>query len=465
MEKVVLDFARYLRAAGVRTGLSEPMECLAAIQVMGPGREQVFTAMAATLVKRQQDLSLLEKLFFLYFSALRGNDQTSDDHSNHPEMDGQVPAVLTHVVSGQGLAPAGSGTTADRMLAALLAGDTEAMLAMAAPVLEDVCPLIQVGMPPVRELVRQAQVTLGWLMVLHRLEAMHARGEMDEIPFRDCLERLETLKNTIRERIEAMLVSRFGKSALIEVLSQANLYRRDFHELDEETVPEVRRYVQRLAKQLASKPFRRLRAARHGRIDLRRTVRNSLRTGGVPLVPAFRDRVPVRPELVLLCDISDSVAMFSRFMLQLVYTIQGRYHRVRSFVFVDHLEEVSQWFRRLPLGQALDKVRWESRSSFSGLSDFGRVFADFRQRCLPLLNPGTTLIILGDARNNWRPPQEEALAEIAGRARQVIWLNPAPRSAWDTGDSLMRLYAPYCAAVRECRNLEQLAGISRDLFA
>lgn len=458
MEEVILDFTRYLRAAGVRVSLPETMECLEAIRQLGVDKDSVFTAMSATLIKRQRDRPVLEKLFRLYFSALKPGEEMDEVWSGRATSSLLVPGV---VGGGLGLSPIGGGTVADRLVSAVMEGDLGTLSSIAAYAVNASGPLKFSDACQVQERVRQAQVTLEWFMAMHRLQKMHERGELREGLYHSCLEQMAFLEQEIRDRVEEQLVREFGTEALLQVLEQANPYRKDFISLTKEMVPEMRRYVHRIARQLASRPSRRLRPMRRGRIDLRRTVRRSLRTGGVPLVLEHRDQIPVRPDLVLLCDISGSVALFSQFMLQLVYTVQRRYRRVRSFVFVDRLEEVSEWFRRLPLPEALDKIRWESRSSLSGLSDFGRVFAEFRKLYLSLLNQRTTIVILGDARNNWRPPQEEALKVMAGRAQRVLWLNPVPQAKWTSDDSIIKLYAPFCTKVLECRNLEQLEKISR----
>ncbi len=146
-------------------------------------------------------------------------------------------------------------------------------------------------------------------------------------------------------------------------------------------------------------------------------------------------------------------------MLQLVYTIQNRFRNVRSFLFVDTVDEVTQYFWNQDIEEALKNAFVNAHFSISGFSDFGKVFVTFATKFLPGISPQSTLIILGDARNNWRPDEKEFLEKISKHVRGVIWFNPQPRERWDTEDSIMSVYAPYCSQVFECRNLKQLEKV------
>ncbi|MHB1125508.1 MAG: VWA domain-containing protein [Bacillota bacterium] len=168
-----------------------------------------------------------------------------------------------------------------------------------------------------------------------------------------------------------------------------------------------------------------------------------------------------RPELVLLCDVSGSVARFSEFMIQLVYTAQKRFRWLRSYIFIDRIAEVSDLFGQLGMDEAVRLAYRRGGFSNSGLSDFGAVFRIFERQHLSALSRKTSVIILGDARNNWRSPRVESLAALTNQAGKIFWLNPRPSMLWYTEDSVLAQYQPYCHNVLECRNLEQLERISR----
>jgi uncharacterized protein with von Willebrand factor type A (vWA) domain len=220
-----------------------------------------------------------------------------------------------------------------------------------------------------------------------------------------------------------------------------------------------------LTRKLAARLARRRRLRRRGRLDFRKTMRSSLATGGVPLEPRFRSPRPHRPEVLLLCDISGSMATFARFTLQFTYAMSTQFSKLRSFAFIDTVDEVTEFFGPgTDFNQALARVAAEAQVVMhDGHSDYGSSFEVFMERYGRDVTPRSTVIITGDARNNYRPPQDDLLAELAARARAVFWLNPEPRSYWDTGDSVMSKYARWCDGVHEVRTLRQLEAFVEEL--
>ncbi|MGA7097859.1 MAG: VWA domain-containing protein, partial [Acidimicrobiia bacterium] len=194
------------------------------------------------------------------------------------------------------------------------------------------------------------------------------------------------------------------------------------------------------------------------RLDFRRTMRKSLATGGVPADPQFRHPWPHRPEVWLLCDISGSMATFSRFTLQFTHAMSTHFSKLRSFAFVDTIDEVTAFFGPgVDFGSALQRVTTEAEVVWlDGHSDYGNSMETFFNRYGRQLTPRTTVIITGDARNNYRPPRAEVLADVARSSRALVWLNPEPQAYWDTGDSAMSYYAAHCTSVHEVRTLRQL---------
>jgi len=215
---------------------------------------------------------------------------------------------------------------------------------------------------------------------------------------------------------------------------------------------------------LASRYARRYRRAKHGKIDLRRTIKNAMINGGTPIRLKYRRRVISKPELILLCDVSGSVAVFSEFMLQLVYTIQNRFSHIRSFLFVNTVDEVTEYFTNNSIEEALEKAFAKARYAMSPFSDYGRVFRQFEKEYLPTFSPQSTLIILGDARNNYRHDERDSLQRIGEQVRKILWFNPQPQEEWNTEDSIIGIYAPYCRQVFECRNLKQLEEVTEAIL-
>jgi uncharacterized protein with von Willebrand factor type A (vWA) domain len=193
-------------------------------------------------------------------------------------------------------------------------------------------------------------------------------------------------------------------------------------------------------------------------LDFRNTVRHSLSTGGVPIEPKFKTPRPAKPEIWVVADISGSVAAFARFTLQLVYAISSQFSRVRAFVFIDGVDEVTEYFKATDdIAVAIHRINTEADVIWvDGHSDYGHAFEAFWDRWGRDVGPKTTVLMLGDARNNYHASQSWVLGELKKKARHLYWLNPEPRSYWDTGDSIVGQYAVHCDGAYECRNLKQL---------
>jgi len=220
----------------------------------------------------------------------------------------------------------------------------------------------------------------------------------------------------------------------------------------------LRRALVPLTRRLAVRLAKKRRRGRRGPLDFRRTVRASLSTGGVPADPRFKVPRPHKPEIVVIADISGSVAAFARFTLHLVHAIAGQFSKVRSFVFIDGIDEVTRFFEGVEdIGEAVHRVNTEADVVWvDGHSDYGHALEVFWQRWGKDIGPKTTVLVLGDARNNYHASQSWVMKEIEHRARHLYWLNPEPMSYWDTGDSIVGEYGVHCDGVYECRNLRQL---------
>jgi len=232
---------------------------------------------------------------------------------------------------------------------------------------------------------------------------------------------------------------------------QATLLQRPLAELTAHDVAEARDLVRELGERLRGRLARRECALRRGRLDVRRTLRAAVGSGGVPLRLRRRGRRPGRPDLVALCDLSGSVAAASELLLGLIAPAARFFRRVHLYAYVDRLCPVSIEHGHVAPGGPLDLY---------ARSDFGRVLGDlWHERAV--LGPATLLLILGDARNNRLPPRADLLRAARERVQRVLWLVPEPHSRWDTGDSVLRLYAPSCHAVVECLTLDALVAAVR----
>jgi hypothetical protein len=295
-----------------------------------------------------------------------------------------------------------------------------------------------------------------------RLIETLTRGEdMSDLDRRLLLEeveaRLQLLREQIQEEIRRRLVADRGRQAVAKTLRRPLIEDIDLMHATGSELAEMEDAIGPLTRKLAARLARR-RKKREGRLDFRRTVRRSLATGGVPADPQFRHPRPHRTEVWLLCDISGSMATFSRFTLQFTHAMSTHFSRLRSFAFVDTVDEVTDFLGTgVDFSSAVSRIATEAEVVWlDGHSDYGNSLETFYKRYGGQLTPRTTVIITGDARNNYRPPRGEVLGDVAKAARAVVWLNPEPRAYWDTGDSAMSHYQGYCTSVHEVRTLRQL---------
>jgi uncharacterized protein with von Willebrand factor type A (vWA) domain len=291
---------------------------------------------------------------------------------------------------------------------------------------------------------------------------MQRGGELTQLEERLERDEFESRADQLRKEVEAeirrRLVADRGVEAMAKTLRKPLPEDVDFMHASREEMVNLRKALMPLTRKLAVRLARKRRHGRKGPLDFRNTVRHSLSYGGVPADPKFRYPRPAKPEIFVVADISGSVAAFARFTLQLVYAISGQFSKVRSFVFIDGVDEVTRFFEgQEDINQAVHRVNTEADVVWvDGHSDYGHAFEAFWDRWGKEIGPRTTVILLGDARNNYHASQSWVVKEIRHKARHVYWLNPEPRSYWDTGDSIVSEYGLHTDGVYECRNLRQL---------
>ncbi|MEO8264263.1 MAG: VWA domain-containing protein [Ilumatobacteraceae bacterium] len=305
-------------------------------------------------------------------------------------------------------------------------------------------------------------------MLSAAMQQLRREGELTELELMLARNEFAAMLEQFRRRLAAEIAARMhpdGTAQHVDVDIGTGLADRDMLQLSSLELSELRRVVQPLARQLAARisSHRRLRAT--GRLDPRRTVRRSLQAGGVPLDVVMRRRHPHRPELVLLCDVSGSVAEFAQFTFTLVHALHDELRRVRSFAFVDGIAEVTDLFESAR--HEIHVNRFVERRGVlgdDGHSDYGRALTHFVEHHLSdAVSSRSTVIICGDARTNYRPDGCDALRAIADQARRVFWLNPEPEAEWGAADSAMDDYRAYCRGAFEVRSLRQLGDVIASL--
>ncbi len=461
MLRVLLELCAVLRRRGVPVAPPEVMDAARALSVVGvTDRAVTREALASALVKRQTDRPIFDEVFDHFFDAqsvtpldlidrLRAQGFTEDELATlqdllSAQMDGPRLGVLL-----------GMGGAAE--LTRLLRRP-ELMRA-----LEGLASPMQVGFFTQRALeqVGLSKATSGLTLLRNALVgALGDRGQELFALLQQELERTRTeVRDHVRRELERKTIGR------IESSRRRRLMNTPFTSLSDAEVDEVRRAVRRLAEKLRGKARVRKRRARRGPIDLRRTLRVSWRTFGVPVSPVRRRRRRDRPKLVLLCDVSDSVRLAARFMLELVYALQELFSGTRSFVFVSELGEITQLMQRELVGTALGRIFAGEAVSLASNSNYGAVLVTFHRDHLQLVDRRTTVVVIGDGRNNYQPDESWVLADLRRRARAVLWINPERRGAWAIGDSAMVRYAPHCTRILEVSCAAELEEAARALIA
>ncbi|MFC6285543.1 VWA domain-containing protein [Nocardioides sp. GCM10027113] len=454
-----IGFLEALRAAGMPVSLAEDLDAVAALQaVPWHDRATVRAAYAATLVKRQAQRPTFDALFDLWFPRMVGDGVAGTDGTDEDDREGGGDAAVRDN---------GAALTAfrDDLAAALTGGDDAELQRLAAEAVG------RFGAMPGRgpglsswsaytTLQRVSPAELTEQIVAGLL----AGGMTDEDAERVAGRRVGGFVGLVEADARRRIAEEKGPEHVAQVAVRPSIDRLDFMAARRADLEEMRRQIYPLARRLATRLTREQHARRGGRLDVRRTVRASLSTGGVPLTTRHRPKRPHRTDLVVLCDVSGSVASFAQFTLLLVFALREQFTRVRAFTFVDDVHEVTHHFR--PGADVVDVMADLAASAAHaarfGRTNYGRAFARFAEQHPDAVGPRTSLLVLGDARSNYSDLRVDVLAELAGAARHAWWLNPEHPRHWDTGDSAARTYGEV-VPMRECRNLAQLAELVHDL--
>ncbi len=488
MLDLLTDFVAELRAAGIPVSLTEHLDAAEALRhVPIEDREAVKYTLGASLVKTSSHWRTFETAFEIYFS-LRGPEYQIDDADDplaSPDADGGE-MTGSGARRGQGRGGGGGGQEgmtpeelADLLYKALLSAN-DAMVAAVARQAVSRYAGMEAGRPVggtyylyrtlrnldldgvLKRLVDEARTATSSLLdgPPEDLDAPPASlTSLEERLLRDEYQsRIDQLRKEIENEIRRRLVADRGSEALARSLRKPLPEDIDVMHATRDELVALRKSLQPLSRKLAVRLARKRRHGRKGPLDFRSTMRHSLSTGGVPVDPKFRYPRPSKPEIVVIADISGSVASFARFTLHLVHAISSQFSKVRSFVFIDGIDEVSSFFEGADdPSDAVHRINTEADVIWvDGHSDYGHALTVFWERWGEEITPRTSVLLLGDARNNYHASHAWVLKELRARARHVYWLNPEPQSYWNSGDSIVGEYAIYCDSVVECRTLRQL---------
>lgn len=444
-----LDFVAALRRAGLAVSSAETVDAtraFLAIDVLD--RASLKAALAAALCKRPQHRKTFDTLFDLYFPPRLG-DGTDDERSEERDGEGDGGDVDPQMLR-------------EMLKQALLDGDTEMIERLARMA---VTQLGRADGQPGRQswftyrVLRQLNPDTLIASLLAEMLGDQDRGGFAEKVARSTIaERIRQFEEAVESEVRRRLAEDRGADQIAKNVVKPLSEQVDFLRASRDDLANLRRTVYPLARRLATRLTARKKVEQQGRLDFRKTVRASLGTGGVPLVTLHKPKKPHKPELVVLCDVSGSVSSFAHFTLMLTSALREQFSKVRAFAFIDTVDEVTRFFTPgMDLGDAMSRVVREADLVwFDGHSDYGHSFEVFAERYPDAVTPKTSLLVLGDGRNNYRATGGAALKELAAKARHSYWLNPEPRHQWGTGDSATRSYEDLVDEMVECRNAEQL---------
>jgi len=467
VQKKILEFTNILRKSGIRVSTAEALDAFTALEELSIEQRGIFKdALRTTMVKRGEEVPTFDQLFDLFWSGF---------YDNLREAMGQAAGGLQAF-----------GLDLDELLQRI----AEALRGQQGELgeLSDLARALLTGdLSQLEQMIREAAAQAGTDRIENFLQVgffsrrtvdqMNLEGAGEEL--RDLASRLEQAGlspeeiQALRSLIEGLMeaarraVRAYTERELqqqnhdyMEKFRRETLLEKSFYHLTEEEIRRMREVVERLAQKIRNILSIRRRRRKRGKLDLHQTLRRNMSHGGIPFELVFKHRKKDRPKLVILCDVSSSVANVSRFMLQFVYSLQEAFTKIRSFVFVAELGEVTQLFQEDEINEAIEEaLEGGDVINVYTRSNFGYAFHHFWQNHLSAIDKKTTVLILGDARNNYNDPRAWCLRDIHNKAKNVVWLNPESPSAWGFGDSVMDKYLPYADIAEECRNLRQLSSV------
>jgi uncharacterized protein with von Willebrand factor type A (vWA) domain len=451
-----IAFLEALRSAGLPVSLSEDLDAVTALGAVGwSSRTTVRDVYAATVVKRQSQRATFDALFELYFPRLVGDGA----HQVTTE-----PATRDLSTAADN-APAALAALQEEILAALEAGDVDRLRELAAEAVGrfGAMPGRGPGLSSWSSYTALRRLSVDEL-TSKLIEGLRTHGWTQEEAERVGRRRTGSYVEMVEADARRRIAEEKGPDQIAKVTVRPTIDRLDFLHMRRTDLDALRRELYPLARRLATRLAHEQRSRRRGPLDFRRTVRASMASGGVPIETYHRPRRPHRSELVVLCDVSGSVANFATFTLMLVFALREVFTKVRAFTFVDDITEVTDEFQ--PGADLVEVmtglVASSAHAARMGRTNYGRAFTRFVENHGDALTPRTSLLVLGDARSNYADLQLPALRTMVERSRHQWWLNPEVRRQWDTGDSVASRYAALVPMV-ECRNLTQLADFVKDL--
>jgi uncharacterized protein with von Willebrand factor type A (vWA) domain len=465
----LVSFIQVLRTHDIRVSPAETLDAMDTVKTLGyADRSLLRDGLAMTLAKTPEEEAVFLQCFDRFFSQsladFSGRDAPVGDSTADPEAarpgpdagaDGEPPAIPELLAEAAAGDPRLQAMLDAPLMQALLQNDRNTLTLAMGQAAE------RVGLRQIQMFTQKGQFTRR---MLDELGEEHIRQAVIELERQEspALVEMQRYRDILREQVRDYVEHEYllhasgrNQQFMDDILSRTRL-----NNIEQVYLHKVHALVRKMARKLASRHARRRRTFKRGQLDMGKTLRRGIPHDGVMFTTYWKKVRRERPQILAVCDVSGSVAAYAKFLLLFLYSLQDVLPRVRSFAFSSHLGEVSDLFVQHPVEKAIELVNWK----YGGATDYGSSLLDFAALALDDINSNTTVIILGDARNNNGDPKLEVMRSIYQRARQVIWLNPESRRAWGTGDSEMLRYQSACHFAAECNNLKQLERIVDQLL-
>jgi uncharacterized protein with von Willebrand factor type A (vWA) domain len=462
--RFVADFIGALREAGLQVSPAESLDALKAIKLLGlESRETSKTVLALTLVKRQADQVIYEELFDLYFAGVGKANATNKEadkelnkeaDKNEIESSENALEAKNNPNSSQADMSDGEGmqTSPSSSLGQALGKNKDMSLAITQAAIDEKLSSIvlftQKNYFAYKIMQRLGDDLLSTEIRADANSPEHKRKQRELVKSRARL--LDQVKDYVEQQY-GIFAQHKGLKYREEYLQQAKL-----SQLDRLDYKLMQRLVQRAARKLASQHSRKRLTRKRGQLDVRKTIAANAAFDGALFHTRWKATRIERPKIVAICDVSGSVSRVARFLLLFLYSMQDVMPKVRSFVFASEMIEVTELFKQQGIELALEEImkRWGGLST-----DYGKALAGFQSQALASIDKKTTVIMLGDARNNQGDGRTDIWEKVFRQSKRVLWLNPEQRNSWDSGDSIMSEYSPWCSSIEPCRNLKDIERI------
>lgn len=449
--RFIADFIGALREAGLPISPAESLDAIKAIELLGlESRATAKSVLALTLVKRHQDQATYHELFELYFAHIENAHANGDNTLESPEASDKQQSQSQNQESAE--AKGGSAAIASSELGLSLLQQQDMALAIAQAAKAE----------NLSSIVLFTQKNHFAYKIMQRLGGDELNAEIRVIVDSPEQKRLQEQLTQARARLLEQVKDYVEQQYLIFARHKGVKFREDhlqqakLSQLEHTDYALMQRLVQKAARKLATQHSRRRLTRKRGQLDVRKTIAANAAFDGALFHTRWKATRVERPKIMVICDVSGSVSRVARFLLLFLYSLQDVIPKVRSYVFASDMIEVTTLLQQEEIESALEKImqRWGGLST-----DYGQALMNFQEQALTHIDQKTTIIMLGDARNNQGDGRPDIWQKVYRQSKRVLWLNPEQRNSWDTGDSIMAQYSPWCSSVEPCRSLNDIEGI------